>query len=389
MTVTMSCRALRHSAKTAQSRVLVVGGGIGGMSCAIGLRQLGCAVDLVEQDPDWRVYGAGITVTGPSFRAFERLGVLPELLARGFGTRLPTGLHAASGEFLHDLPGFPNEGNLPSVGGVLRPVLHDILSARVKATGAAVRLGVTVADWRDQGDGVQVRFTDGSTDDYAMVVAVDGAFSQARTRLFPDAPMPSYTGQYCWRLLGERPPGVNRPQFFVAGRIIAGLVPVSATQMYMFLLQPLPEKIRIDAATQHELLAQLMAPFGGVLGELRDGLQRNSSIIVRPLEAVLLPQPWYKGNILLMGDAAHATTPHLASGAGMAVEDGLVLCELLQQCDSLQDCFAAFMRRRWERCRLVVENSVAIGYVQQQEHPSMAQMEQLMGAAKEALRAPI
>ena len=73
----------------------------------------------------------------------------------------------------------------------------------------------------------------------------------------------------------------------------------------------------------------------------------------------------------------------------MAVDDGLVLCELLQKHDSLPEVFDAYMKRRWERCRLVVENSIAIGAMQQTDHPSPEKLQHLMQTAEAALRAEI
>ena len=81
---------------------------------------------------------------------------------------------------------------------------------------------------------------------------------------------------------------------------------------------------------------------------------------------MLLPPPWNVGRIGLIGDAAHATTPHLASGAGIAIEDGLVLAEELAKAASVEAGWAAFVAQRYERARLVVENSVEIGRLEQE-----------------------
>src|SRR6185436_21167558 len=91
--------------------------------------------------------------------------------------------------------------------------------------------------------------------------------------------------------------------------------------------------------------------------------QLNSSarINYRPLERLMLPAPWHRGRVMVIGDAAHATTPHLASGAGLAVEDALVLAELLRSGETLEVVLQQFIVRRYERCRMVVENSVRLG----------------------------
>jgi 2-polyprenyl-6-methoxyphenol hydroxylase-like FAD-dependent oxidoreductase len=368
--------------------MLIAGGGVGGMACAILLRRRGFAVDLVETDPQWGVYGAGISVTGPSYRAFAQLGILHEVLQAGFASNGGLKLHTPAGQQIAEIPSPAIAPGLPSGGGIMRPALHAILRRHTEASGAAIRLGERVAALDQDAGGVSVTFTGGDTARYQMVIGADGAFSALRLLLFPQAPAPAYTGQHCWRLVAPRPDHVTQPHFYLGGRISAGLMPCSQDKMYMFLLQAAPEKIRLADSQLAPRLRQVMAPFGGLLGELRDNLTVDSPIIVRPLEAMLLPRPWYAGRTLLIGDAAHSTTPHLASGAGIAVEDALVLAETLDECGSVGDAFARFMDRRWERCRMVVETSVQIGALQQQGAPP-DQVKAVIADAEMRLRAEI
>ena len=104
----------------------------------------------------------------------------------------------------------------------------------------------------------------------------------------------------------------------------AGITPVSQDEMYLFLLQHVPDNPRMPEERWPELLAEQLRGFGGALGAVRDGLGASSRINYRPLEVLLLPPPWHRGRAMLIGDAAHATTPHLASGAALALEDALV-----------------------------------------------------------------
>jgi 2-polyprenyl-6-methoxyphenol hydroxylase-like FAD-dependent oxidoreductase len=82
-----------------------------------------------------------------------------------------------------------------------------------------------------------------------------------------------------------------------------------------------------------------------------------------------LPAPWYKDRCVLIGDAAHATTPHLASGAAIGVEDAIVLAEELGVNQGIDAALARFMTRRFERCRLVVENSARLGELEMAAAP--------------------
>ncbi len=101
-----------------------------------------------------------------------------------------------------------------------------------------------------------------------------------------------------------------------------------------------------------------------------------------------MPQPWYKGRVVLIGDAVHATTPHLASGACIGIEDGLVLAESTASAPSLSASLQAFQDRRWERCRMVVENSLRLGEIEM-SHGSKDEHTQIMRESLMALAQPI
>jgi len=369
-------------------KLLIVGGGFAGMALAIRMRAIGWSVDLVELDPQWRVYGAGITITGPTYRASKRLGVIDDLVSLGYGSHAGVRICAPDGHVIVQMPPQPIEAGLPTNGGIMRPVLQDILSRRTRASGVDVRLGVTLESFTEVADAVRVVTSDGETREYTLVVGADGAFSSVRNLLFPAAAKPKYTGQYCWRLVADRPPEIDGVHIYMAGPVTAGLTPASATQMYMFLLNPLAAKERLEETTQWRRLKELMAPFSGLIGTLRDGLSASSAIICRPLEAILLPRPWHLGRVLLIGDAVHATTPHLASGAGIAIEDGLVLSEELSREENIERALTRFEERRWERCRIVVENSVRIGEMEQ-THGDPAALNALMAESEAALRQDI
>ncbi|MBJ7483767.1 FAD-dependent oxidoreductase [Brevundimonas sp.] len=342
-------------------KVLVVGGGIGGMSAALAMSQRGVSVTLIDNDPNWRVYGAGITITGMSLRAFDELGVLDEIRRRGF---VHTGMRPMrfDGERIPGPPPAP-EGAPPIMcgGGIMRPVLHDILSTRVRAAGIEVRLGVTVDTFEQDDDGVDVVFTDGVEERYDLVVGADGIFSKMRGMIFPDAPTPQFTDQGCWRIVADRPPEVERAEIYFGGPLKVGMSPISQDQMYVFLLEHVPGNPWFAPETHVQHLRDLLAPFGGNLTAVRENLGEHSQIVYRPLEWLLVPDPWYKGRVVLIGDAAHATTPHMASGAGVAVEDGLVLAQELDRTDDVAMALRAFMDRRFERAKLVVETSVQQG----------------------------
>lgn len=342
--------------------VLIVGGGIAGMSAALALHKRGVQVTLLDADPNWRVYGAGISITGMSLRAFDDLGVLEDIRESGYvhGGMRPLQLDGSN-------LGPPRPAlslDSPPVllgGGILRPVLHDILSRRVREANIVVQLGCSVASFKQDTEGVDVTLTDGSTGRYDLVVGADGIYSAMRTMLLPDSPKPRFTGQGCWRFVAKRPPQVDRAEIYFGGPVKLGMAPISQTHVYVYILEHVPGNPRFEPDAYVTHLNTLMAPFGGNVPIVSADLSLDSQIVYRPLECLLLPGPWFKGRVVLIGDSAHATTPHLASGAGLAAEDGLVLADELEKTTDVTQALQSFMTRRFERAKLVVETSVRIG----------------------------
>jgi 2-polyprenyl-6-methoxyphenol hydroxylase-like FAD-dependent oxidoreductase len=369
-------------------KILIIGGGIAGMCAAIELRKRKHHVDLVELDPNWRVYGAGITLSGPTLRAFTEVGVIDDILAQGWCAD-GADIFTAMGVKLGELP-TPRVGraDVPGGGGILRPVLARILREHTLASGTAVRCGTSFASIELDGDAVQVRFTDGRQERYDLVVGADGLMSKVREAVFPGAPTPKYTGQGSWRAVVPRPASVTRATMFMGADIKAGVNPISNDEMYLFVTEPRDHPDFIDESQWHHTLRAMLAPFGSVVGDIRDALNEKSRIIYRPFYALLMQQPWHRHRVVLIGDAVHATTPHLASGAGIGIEDAIVLAQELERHAGVDEALAAFGERRFERCRLVVENSVKLGDMERSGAPK-EEHSALMRSTMGALLAPI
>jgi 2-polyprenyl-6-methoxyphenol hydroxylase-like FAD-dependent oxidoreductase len=366
-------------------KVLIVGGGIGGMAMAIRLREAGAEVTLIDIDPEWRVYGAGITITGPTLRAYKRLGLIDDIRTQGAITS-GSRIFRFDGLHLRDLDEPALEEGLPATGGIMRPVLHRIMQARVKSCNTNVRLGLSVSAADSDDDGVDVTFTDGSTGRYDLVVGADGIYSGIRKLAFAHAIAPEATGQGCWRIVTARPPAFDRGEMYFGGENTAGITPCGPDSVYLWLLTPHSDPRIIPDDELRNIMRGHLAPFGGSAGWMRDQINDDTWFNYRPLEAAIQPGPWHNGRIVLVGDAVHATTPHLASGAGMAVEDALVLSEELAVDRPVEDSLAAYTARRFERCRDIVETSVAVGALQL-NHGSPDQIGGMIGGALHRLAA--
>lgn len=357
------------------------------MSCAIAFRQRGIAADLIDIDPEWRAIGAGLTITGPTLRAFRALGVLPAIAAEGYLSWEAKFLKA-DGTFIQAMAAPSLGEGLAPAGGILRPALHRIMSRRVRDLKTDVRLGVQVKTLSQDAEGVTVLTSDGDERRYEVVVGADGFLSSTRRLLFPDAPQPSFTGQGCWRVLAPRPDHLVGAEIYFGPEFKCGVNPCAPDRLYLFANVQAHGNPFISPEDQLGQLHALLAPFGRTIAEVRDGLNEDSEVNYRPLETLLLPTPWHRGRVGLIGDTVHATTPHLASGAGMAVEDGLLLPELLEAAPTVEEGWQSFEARRWERCRLVVENSLQISRWELQRGHD-ADIARLMVDSTTALAKPI
>lgn len=346
-------------------KVLIIGGGFSGMAAAIQCARHGLEVDLVEIDPGWRSYGAGISIGGATLRALGTLGVLPRFLEEGSGHD-GAQVYTPTGQLLAELPTPRVAGpDVPGGGAIMRPVLAQILADATLAAGAKVRLGCTFTAIEQEGDAVEVAFSDGTRGRYDLVVGADGLYSQVREKLFPDAPKPHYSGQGVWRAVLPRPEEVKNTIMWVGPKVKTGVNPVSKTQMYLFVTEDRAVNERIPPEEFVPRLKALLAPFPApLMQQAREQLDDHSLVIYRPLEGLLVPQPWYRGRVVLIGDTVHATTPHLASGACIGIEDGIVLAEELARAATVEAALAAFQGRRWDRCRMVVENSARLGEIE-------------------------
>ena len=138
-------------------------------------------------------------------------------------------------------------------------------------------------------------------------------------------------------------------------------VRLPGNRLYLAAGMPM-ENRRIGHDEALALVDTILAPYTAPLVRaIRARLADRPAIIARPFEWLLVPRPWHRGRIVLIGDAAHATTPNLASGGSIAIEDGVVLGEELMRGSTVSDALDAFMERRYARCALVVETSLEIG----------------------------
>jgi 2-polyprenyl-6-methoxyphenol hydroxylase-like FAD-dependent oxidoreductase len=353
-------------------KVLVQGGGVGGLALAAALGQRGVEVDVVEASGPDAVLGVGLAQPSNALAALAEIGVRGQCLAVGFPFE-PLVVWNAAGIQVAAIPAPAGRYGTPSNNAISRPLYNGILREAAEKAGARIRTGATVWEMTEDADGVEVelatwtgkrtppvRDTGAGSNRYDLVVGFDGVRSKVREHLFGDRYTPEFTGSANWRITLPRPDDLTFIAFALAGPVKAVLTPISAQQMYIALVTPEPGNPRHDPADFARLVRERMAGFSGRLGDLRDSIGDDASINYTPLEQVVVREPWFRGRIAIAGDAAHTSTPHLAQGAAMAVEDAVTLAAALDEHTALPEALHAWYDRRRDRALFVADMSLAL-----------------------------
>lgn len=370
-------------------KVLIVGGGIGGQSVAIALRQAGMDVEINEIQSEYNVYGVGIIQQANALRALDSLGVADEAMRRGSPYPMVK-LCLAHGHQIGSA-GTPPIGKFPSHNGISRRTLHDVLHGKCQELGVVYRMGYTVDSLLDHGTHVEISFSNGEKSNYDIVIGADGIQSKIRSMVFGEYKA-QYVGLSVWRYPVKRPDGLDTGYIYFGKRSKIGVIPMSEDSAYIFVNSA--EGSDNPIIPEDELVPRLKSYMQEFPNPMVQGLIEQivdpHLVNYRPLEVLKMPAPWHKGRVIMIGDSAHATIPQLGSGAALAIEDAVVLVDELQKNSTHQEAFEKFMDRRLARCMMVVDASETLGKWEVMEYsgqalPEGANMGALMGKTTMAL----
>ncbi|PHR92587.1 MAG: 2-polyprenyl-6-methoxyphenol hydroxylase [Robiginitomaculum sp.] len=341
--------------------ILVVGAGIGGLTAAIALVNRGADVEIIEKYPESVVYGVGLCQPGNALRAIKDIGLLDECYANGLASDF-TEWRRASGSLIAKTPHSRlADPTRPAYNNIGRPALQNILLKEARRLGLKPRMGITADQIETEGDGVNVTFSDGSHGQYDLVIGADGIRSQTRRILFGEQFEPVYTGHAVWRIAMPRADGVDNNMIYFGNGKKAGLIPLSDGKMYFWVVVNRPGNKRIPKEDFLNEARKDFSGFGGIVKGVADTITDDTKIVYSPIEEVVMPLPWSKGRVVLIGDAAHASGPHLGQGAAMAMEDAVVASELFASSIPIDQAITKFEQRRFPRAKFIQDETRLMG----------------------------
>lgn len=341
----------------------IIGGGIGGLTTAIALRQKGHQIRVFEQAPALRTVGAGIILGNNAMQVYDELGLRPALEQAGY----PIERMSITDRSLRDISSMDLRPFATRFGfsnlAIHRAALQQTLVAALPSDCLLLGNQLTKISTEPP---YQLQFSDGSAAISPALVAADGLRSLVRQRFFPETRI-RQAGQLCWRGVVDYslPERFHRAFAEAWGPGVRfGFGPIAEGQVYWFAVA----KESLTQTYEEAFWPELFRDFHPLVRQLieatpKDSVHRDALADLRPI------RQWTIGHLCLLGDAAHATTPNMGQGAGQAIEDARVLAACLDQEDDPSTAFQRYQRIRRPKAHWVVKNSWRLGQVAHWQGP--------------------
>nr|WP_263314907.1 FAD-dependent monooxygenase [Mammaliicoccus sp. Marseille-Q6498] len=335
-------------------KIAVIGGGIGGLTTAGLLYQTGHDVQLYEKRNDLIQTGAGLGIGSNVLKALKQYKMAYAIEQEGQSLK-NIEIRSNLNEYLNTLKmSEDKEANIT----IHRNVLHEILKTQVPAE--RIHLDHKLKEFKQNADSVRLYFENGVQDQFDLVIAADGLNSEIRQQLFPKS-APRYAGYTCFR-------GVVKEHFDMKSDVALeywghkgrfGIVPLKDDEWYWFCTMNAKEK---DLQYKSFEKPHLQAYFNQFPDEVRQILdaQEETGILHHDMYDLVPLKSFYSGRVILLGDAAHATTPNMGQGAGQAIEDAVTIANLLKERD-IESALNRYNKLRVKHTKKVILKSRKIG----------------------------
>ncbi len=344
---------------------IIIGGGIGGLVVAMFLKRAGIDAHIYEAQPapdDDQGYFLNVASNG--LNVLHTLGLEAQVTAEGFAIPRMI-MWSGSGKRL----GAVRNGAVPGQGArsvvVKRGAVHRILREAAIRQGIPITWGRSIADIEITSDNMVIaRFTDGTTTQGGFLIGSDGIHSRTRQIIAPNAPKPSYTGLIScggYAHSTTLAPTPDTQHFIFGKRAFFGYFVKPSGEIYWFnnMAYPgTPRRSELEAIPSAEWQRRLLEIHAGDPSFIQDILRATErGIGAYPIYDVRSTPIWHRGPIVLLGDAAHATSPSAGQGSSLALEDAIVLAKCMRDLPVLEEAFMAYEQLRRKRAERVVKFS--------------------------------
>jgi 2-polyprenyl-6-methoxyphenol hydroxylase-like FAD-dependent oxidoreductase len=345
-------------------KAIVIGGGIGGLTAAIALRQAGIEAHVYERASALREIGAGISLWANAIHALDELG-----LADAFRPHVLSELHAGLRTWRGTVLSATSSNELTKRFAVPIAVMHRADLLGVLASQVSPRhlhLDQECTGFVQDAAGVTARFTNGEAVRGDVLIGADGLHSVVRAHLFGNHP-PRYAGYTAWRAIVP----------IIHARIVPceswgpgqrfGIIPLGDGRVYWYAAKNLPEGERDSPGQAKQNLMQLFCGWHDPVEALIAATDESAILRNDIYDRDPLPR-WSENRVTLLGDAAHPMTPNLGQGACQTIEDAVVLAACLANCDQVDSVLRRYQDRRIPRTSAIVFQSRRIGEIGQWEN---------------------
>lgn len=340
----------------------IIGGGIAGLTTALAFEKKGIDYQVFEKTPALKEVGAGIWLAPNALQVLEILGILEEVKSQGNSIdRITLGKSDLSA--LSDTPQDKVKDTFGySTIAIHRAKLQQILFDQIP--DHKKRLGKGFQSFEKLSNGkIKITFEDQSTTITDFLIGADGINSKVRQQLFPESQI-RFTGQTCWRGVANfelDKAFQHRGMELWGNQIRFGMSRILKGKVYWFAVALDRANQKDDPNMVQEKLLGMYKDFHPLINQIivatpKDKIMRNDITDLRPMKK------WSDGNIGLIGDAGHATTPNMGQGGGQAIEDAYYL-GLLTNPSSEEHAFDLFYKKRKKKVQAIVNQSWTTGKV--------------------------
>lgn len=349
------------------TKVIILGGGIGGLCAAIALQQHGFAVKVYEKAKKFGEVGAGITLWSNAIKVARALGMADAIVAAGSKVERSQ-IRDRNGQTLFDaaIGDMETKYGEPVVA-IHRADLHEIL-VNALAPDTLV-LSTSCTRFEQNENGVTVHFDRGESAATNLLIGADGIHSILRKQMFPDIGL-RYSGYTAWRGVveteNESALGLTSESWGQGARF--GIVRIDRKRVYWFATHNQPPGEKATAEQRKSKLQDIFKQWHSPIDHLLDATPADA-ILQNDIYDIVPFSSWTNGRVTLLGDAAHPTTPNMGQGACMAMESAYTLARALREENDHHAAFARYERERHARTAWLTNTSWSIGQGGQLENP--------------------